>query len=131
MSFAIFTDGCSNLPGSILRERLINTLPCTYSIDGRQVIYDGDIDSFDAHAHYELLRAGKLIQTSLLNTQLFLDRFRPALEAGQDVLYIGMSSGISGTYQAPSWLPRNRMRNSPADACALWTPWVQVSARAC
>ena len=100
MSFAIFTDGCSNLPGSILRERLINTLPCTYSIDGRQVIYDGDIDSFDAHAHYELLRAGKLIQTSLLNTQLFLDRFRPALEAGQDVLYIGMASGISGTYQA-------------------------------
>lgn len=100
MSFAIFTDGCSNLPGAVLRQRQIRALPCSYSADGQQVVYDGDIDSFDAHAHYELLRAGKQVHTSLLNTQLFLDQFRPVLEAGQDVLYIGMSSGISGTYHA-------------------------------
>ena len=100
MSFAVFTDGCSNLPGSVLRNRQIHVLPCTYTLDGRQYVYDGDIDSFDAHAHYELLRAGHLIQTSLLNTQLFLEHFRPVLEAGEDVLYVGMSSGISGTYQA-------------------------------
>lgn len=100
MSFTVFTDGCSNLPGAILRDRQIRTLPCTYTMDGRQLVYDGNIDAFDAHAHYEMLRAGKLIQTSLLNTQLFLDYFRPELEAGRDVIYIGMSSGISGTYQA-------------------------------
>lgn len=100
MSFAIFTDACSNLPGTVLRERQIHTLPCSYSIDGRQVTYFGDIDSFDAKEHYDLLRSGKLITTSLLNTQLFLDHLRPALEQGLDVIYIGMSSGISGTYQA-------------------------------
>ena len=41
-----------------------------------------------------------MLKTSLLNTQLFLDHFRPELEAGRDVVYVGMSSGISGTYQA-------------------------------
>lgn len=100
MSFAIFTDGCSNLPGSILRSREIRTLPCTYSIDDRHIVYDGDIEAFDAHEHYELLRAGRMIKTSLINAQLFLDNFRTALEAGCDIVYIGMSSGLSGTYQA-------------------------------
>ena len=100
MSFAIFTDGCSNLPGEQIRKYGIRVLPCSYTLDGVQHVYDGNIDTFDAPAHYTLLRSGHLIQTSLLNTQLFLDHFRVALEEGLDVLYVGMSSGISGTYNA-------------------------------
>lgn len=34
MSFAIFTDGCSNLPGRLLRELDIHVLPCTYTVEG-------------------------------------------------------------------------------------------------
>ena len=97
MSFVVFTDGCSNLPGAVLSRHQIHILPFTYTINGEQIVYSGDIDTFDAHAHYELLRAGELIQTSLANSQQFMDHFRPVLEAGQDVIYIGMSSGISGT----------------------------------
>ena len=82
MSFAIFTDGCSNLPGGQIEKHNIRVLPCSYTLDGTQHIYNGDIDSFDARRHYDLLRAGHLIQTSLLNTQLFLDHFRVALEEG-------------------------------------------------
>lgn len=111
MSFALFTDACSNLPGKLLARYQIHVLPCSYTVDGVQTVYNGEIDAFDAHAHYELLRAGKHVQTSLLNTQLFLDSFRPALEAGQDILYVGMSSGISGTYQA-STLAAGELRGS-------------------
>ena len=100
MSFIVFTDGCSNLPGYVLNRLRIRTLPFTYTINGQQIVYSGDIESFDAHAHYEFLRAGELIQTSLANTQQFMDHFRPVLEEGFDVIYTGMSSGISGTYQA-------------------------------
>ena len=100
MSFAIYTDGCSNLPGEQIRKFGIHVVPCTYTMDGVQYVYDGDIDSFDAPAHYDMLRAGKLIQTSLLNTQLFMDHFRTALAEGQDVIYVGLSSGVSGTYNA-------------------------------
>ena len=100
MSFVVFTDGCSNLPGAVLSRHQIRVLPFTYTINGEQIVYSGDIDTFDAPAHYNLLRAGELIQTSLANSQQFMDHFRPVLEAGEDVIYIGMSSGISGTYQA-------------------------------
>ena len=113
MSFAIFTDGCSNLPGSVLNQRQIRTLPFAYTMNGQQIVYNGDIESFDAHAHYELLRAGELIQTSLANTHQFIDHFRPVLEAGSDVIYIGMSSGISGTYQASSIAAAELMEEFP------------------
>ena len=100
MSFSIFVDGSSNLPGQLLRELDICILPCTYSMNGNPSTYDGSLDSFDSHGYYDMLRQGGLVQTSLLNTQLFLDFFRPVLEQGKDVVYFSMSSGISGTYQA-------------------------------
>lgn len=100
MSYTIFTDGCSNLPGYLLTGLNIRVLPCHYTLDDVPGEYDGDIEAFDAHGYYDKLRAGSVLKTSLLNTQLFLDHFRPELEAGRDVVYVGMSSGISGTYQA-------------------------------
>ena len=113
MSFVVFTDGCSNLPGTVLEQKQIRVLPFTYTINGEQIVYSGDIDSFDAPAHYNLLRAGELIQTSLANSQQFMDHFRPVLEAGQDIVYIGMSSGISGTYQASSIAAAELMEEFP------------------
>ena len=98
MSFVVFTDGSANMPASKLEG--ITLLPCTYTVEGVQKEYLGDVDSFDAHAYYEQLRNGCKITTSLLNTHLFLEHFRQVLEQGQDVIYIAMSSGISGTYQA-------------------------------
>ena len=98
MSFVVFADGSANLPKDKLEG--ISLLPCSYLLDGQQVEYKGDIESFDSHTFYEGLRNGKSAQTSLLNTDLFMTHFRPVLEQGQDVIYIAMASGISGTYNA-------------------------------
>ena len=98
MSFAVFADGSANLPKKLLEG--ITLLPCEYYVDEVPRLYLGDIDDFDGHAYYEDLRKGRNIRTSLLNTQLFLTHFTPVLEQGRDVIYIAMSSGISGTYNA-------------------------------
>lgn len=98
MSFAVFADGTANLPERMLDG--ISMLPCEYTMDGVRGIYDGHLDTFDAHAYYEKLRAGQIIKTSLLNTELFLSHFTPMLKQGLDVIYVSMSSGISGTYNA-------------------------------
>ena len=100
MSFSIFVDGSANLPDRICRELDLSILPCSYTLNGVPGTYNGSLDSFDAHEYYEMLRQGGKVQTSLLNTQLFLDSFRPELEQGRDVLYFSMSSGISGTCHA-------------------------------
>ena len=98
MAFLVFADGSANLPKSMLDG--IELLPCEYNVDGVPVTYQGDVDSFDGPAYYDGLRSGKRITTTLLNTQLFLTRFTPLLEQGLDIIYIAMSSGISGTYGA-------------------------------
>lgn len=98
MSFAVFADGTSNLPQKLLNG--ISLLPCEYMIDGTPVTYKGDLDDFDGHAFYDHLRSGQVVKTTLLNTELFLAHFTPLLQQGIDVIYVSMSSGISGTYNA-------------------------------
>ena len=100
MSYTVFTDAASNLPGRYLQGMDIRTLPCSYTMDGEEGVYLGDIDAFDTKAYYDKLRVGSRMKTSLLNSHLFEEHFRPELEKGLDVIYVGMSSGISGTFQA-------------------------------
>lgn len=113
MTFTVFTDGCSNLPGRILQQLQIRVLPCSYVLDGVPGTYEGDIDHFDTHAYYDKLRSGATMKTSLLNSQLFMDHFRPELEKGLDVVYVGMSSGISGTLQAARIAAEELMEEYP------------------
>ena len=98
MAFAVFADGTANLPGRMLDG--ITLLPCEYTMDGKPAVYLGDLDLFNAHDYYENLRSGRVIKTTLLNASLFLSHFTPLLQQGMDVIYISMSSGISGTYNA-------------------------------
>lgn len=98
MSFAVFVDGSANLPRQMLDG--IQLLPCDYTVDGVPQTYWGDVDRFEGHSYYEGLKKGAVVRTSLLNTQLFLSRFGPILAQGTDIIYISMSSGISGTYNA-------------------------------
>ncbi len=111
MAFAVFADGSANLPQSMLEG--IALLPCEYTVDGQLVEYQGDVDHFDGHAYYEGLRNGKKVRTTLLNTQLFLDHFTPVLQQGTDVIYIAMSAGISGTYNAARLAATELMEEFP------------------
>jgi DegV family protein with EDD domain len=50
-------------------------------------------------ALYDHLRGGKLPKTSAVNPELWADAMRPALENGQDVLTLVLSSALSATCQ--------------------------------
>ena len=47
-----------------------------------------------------MMREGKVITTSLPNLAESEALMRGLLEQGRDVLYIGFSSGLSGTFEA-------------------------------
>lgn len=100
MPYVVFTDACSNLPGDLIRRFDIHLLPCNYVLDEEPGVFEGNIDEFDTYAYYDKLRNGSELKTSMLNTQLFMDHFRTALDAGKDIVYVGLSSGVSGTLQA-------------------------------
>ena len=111
MSFMVFTDGSANLPGSLLEG--ITLLPSTYTVNDVPHTYFGDIEHFDMHSYYDGLRAGDSVKTSLLNTELFLNSFVPYLKEGKDMIYVAMSSGISGTYNAARIAAEQLMEEFP------------------
>ena len=113
MAFRVFTDACSNLPGNLLEELSISVLPCSYVLDGETVEYSGNISDFDYQTYYNALRSGKKVTTSLINSFTFMQGFQPALEEGSDIIYVGLSSGISGTIQAAKMAAEDLLEDYP------------------
>ncbi len=102
MSFKILTDTSSNLPLHILNEADVSQVPFSFypKEDASRLMHCMDIDSFDGKAYYDGIRAGTLYNTSQIAPQTYYDAIAPYAEQGVDVLYIGMSSGISGSYHS-------------------------------
>ena len=97
----IYTDTSANLPDELIRRHGLTVVPFHYSIDGREfsALPEGG-GPFDGKAFYDAMRNGVAVQTSMINEHTFSLAFEKALSQGDDVVYIGMSGGISGTYQA-------------------------------
>lgn len=96
MRFAIVTDTSANVPSQWLEEHGVQAITFLYTMDGAER-ESGDTRDFDGAAYYQALRAGAKVSTSQIPPQRYIDLFAPLLAAGQDVLYISMSSGISGS----------------------------------
>lgn len=95
MSFAILTDTSANLPSALMEEQQIQAVPFYYIEDGQEKTCR-NIDAFDDEAYYRALKEGKRVTTSMINEDGYVSAMEPLLQAGQDVLAVCMSSGISG-----------------------------------
>ena len=100
MSFHIWTDTSANLPAAMCRLLGIKVLPFHFSHNGGGEECCLDTDAFPYDDYYEDLKAGGTATTSMINPEAYREVFEQEAKAGQDVLYIGMSSGISGAYGA-------------------------------
>ena len=97
MSFAIFTDTSANIPTPQCRDRQIGVIPLSYIVEGREHTCL-DTEAFDSAAYYDSLKNGLKVTTSQINPQRYAEAMEPVLQAGQDILFVGMSSGISGSF---------------------------------
>ena len=105
--FRIVTDTSSNLPTAYLQAENLTVIPFTFHTEsGEQSCMD--TASFDAKAFYTAMRNGEKVTTSQIPPQRFVDNIRPMLENGEDVLFVSMSSGISGSY-ASSKIAANQL----------------------
>ncbi len=102
MALRIFTDSSANLPEEVLQERDIRVVSLTVNVGGEERLCYEPGASFDADGFYGRLREDRSIElkTSMINETTFAEAFEPCLAAGDDVLYVAMSSGISGTFSA-------------------------------
>ena len=90
----IFTDTAANLPMKLLEEYGIRTVPLSYEVDGVEPDYSIE---FNGPAFYEAMRRGASVKTSMVNPEQAARAIEESLQAGMDVLYLGISGGISGS----------------------------------
>ena len=97
--FAILTDSASNLTAKQLRDNNITAIPFPYFLKGKEYGCEM-LETFDDMAFYAALKNGEKVTTSQINPQKYIDYMRPILESGKDILFIGLSSGISGAFSS-------------------------------
>ena len=90
----IITDNAANLPQALREQYGIEELCLTYTVDG--VPADTSVE-FDGRGFYDALRRGASVQTSMVTPDAAQKGMEPYLINGEDVLYVGLSSGVSGT----------------------------------
>lgn len=97
--FEILTDTSANLESALLKSRAITLVPFSFQTSGKEKTCLNTA-SFRAKAYYEAMRKGVRVTTSQIPPQRYVDAMRPILEKGQDVLYVGMSSGVSASFNS-------------------------------
>lgn len=100
MGFTILTDTSCNLPQELVDEYGLAMIPLRYLLDGEEHTSYTDGKQADFKMFYEAMRSGKVVTTTLANQVEAAAVAERCAQAGQDLLYIGFSSGLSGTYDA-------------------------------
>lgn len=113
MSYVLFTDSSCNLSQKMLDNNNISCIPFSFSINGKSDITDKDISSFDAKKYYDRMRQGMTVTTSQVTPDKYMDAFKEELEKGNDILYIGLSSAVSGAFSSAQVARRELLEEYP------------------
>lgn len=77
----------------------MNVIGMPYTLNGQEYTYDFGKNT-DFEAFYKEMRDGKVVTTSALNTQDYLNYFEPVFKNGEDIFYVHFSSKLSCTFDS-------------------------------
>ena len=96
-NYQIFTDSCSDLSTELRKQNNISYVHMGLVVDGVEKTADLDWIEYTPEEFYGWLSAGKKIKTTQVSMEEFSKGFRPCLEKGLDVIYLGCSSALTGS----------------------------------
>lgn len=98
--YVIVSDATLDLPNSIIEEYGIRVIPMGIDINDVAYNYHPNEKELTIDEFYSKLKAGAVTYTTQITPITFMEYFKNILSENLDILYIGFSSGLSGTYQA-------------------------------
>ena len=98
--YVIMTDSSCDLPAKLAEEMELSVLPLSVFIEDKQYTNYLDEREISFAEIYKKLRTKCPAKTSAVNMEAFLEPMEEIAKSGKDLLYIGFSSGLSGTYNA-------------------------------
>lgn len=93
--FVIYTDSGCDISPELLAQWGVQWSSLTFHFVDEEIEYSGA--DMSAGTFYERMRAGGVAKTAAINIGVFEDAFEKILQQGQDVLYLGFSTGLSTT----------------------------------
>ncbi len=99
-NYIILTDSSCDFTPELVEKTGVKVLALSFLLDGRSYKNTADGSDIPFDAFYAQLRDKKDVKTSAVNQEAFRVFMKTELDAGNDVLYIGFSSGLSATFNA-------------------------------
>ncbi|CCK19525.1 DegV family protein [Pseudolactococcus laudensis] len=99
MTYKIITDSTTDLSDAYIAAHDVVMLGLTVTLDETTYQTVG-LDRLTSDVLLEKMAAGAKPVTSQINVGQFSEIFKSVIQSGNDVLYLGFSSGLSGTYQS-------------------------------
>lgn len=115
----ISADSTSDVPVELLEKYNIVTVPLHITLGGNT--YDDliDIKPDDVYAHFE--KTGELPKTSAVNMQEYIDKFKPFVDDGCEVVHINIGSSLSTSHQQCKLAAKELGNVYAVDSCSLST----------
>lgn len=109
--YIIMTDSTVDLPKEYLIEELqVPCIPLSYIMDG--VTYE-DMSGLSGKEFFDKIRAGSLPTTSQVNPEQAKKALEPYVKEEKDILFIGFSSALSGTFNSIRMAAEELMEEYP------------------
>jgi DegV family protein with EDD domain len=112
MAFTIFTDSGANITDKVRDHYGIKVISLTLVMEGEEFQFTSS-EEFDYEGYYEKLKDGLKVSTSQINPSQFIEAFEPELEKGNDILYVGLSGGVTGTINSAKIAASDLMEDFP------------------
>lgn len=98
--YVIFTDVSADVPEETVKKYDVRFV-------GMQLVFNDEERDIpkpfckkEIKEFYQSLKSGTVVRSSQISPQQYAEAFTPCLEQGKSVLYLGLSSGLSGTCQS-------------------------------
>lgn len=109
-NYVIYTDSACDIVPSKLEEWGVEHVSLAFRFN--HIDHDFLNDDMPIKEFYQNMRDGYVAKTNAVNAETFRALFEPTVAAGNDILYLGFSSGLSTTY--------NQGRLAAEELCALY-----------
>ena len=99
-SYLVYGDSAADMPAHYYQEYDIRIIPMEYMLNGVQnLFYTSDPEHDEiCKKLYEAEKIGADVSTTQITPYNYIEHWTPELEAGNDILYVCFSSGMSATY---------------------------------
>ncbi len=97
-NYVIYTDSACDIKPEILASWGVPYRCLTFRFTDSEKEYSNE--DMGTKEFYDRMRAGGIAKTAAVNSELFSEEFEKILADGNDLLYLGFSSGLSTTYNS-------------------------------